>query len=214
MPADAPTTTSDTDSYDLVVVGAGTGGYSAAFRAAQLGLRVALVDQHKIGGTCLHRGCIPTKAMLESADLLDKIRKADQYGLIVSEAHGDPVAIATRRGAGRGAAAQGPAEPGTQEQGRLHPGHRDPGRRHDHPGRDHRRRRPADRRARADGKDTILATGSRVKSLPGPRARRRPHRDQRRHPQVGRRARDASRSSAAARWASSSPPTTATWAPR
>ena len=78
--------TPDPDSYDLVVVGAGTGGYSAAFRAAQLGLRVALVDQHKIGGTCLHRGCIPTKAMLESADLLDKIRKADQYGLIVSEA--------------------------------------------------------------------------------------------------------------------------------
>jgi len=98
MPADAPTTTPDPDSYDLVVIGAGTGGYSAAFRAAQLGLRVALIDQHKIGGTCLHRGCIPTKAMLESADLLDRIRKADQYGLIVSEAHGDPAAIAVRRG--------------------------------------------------------------------------------------------------------------------
>ena len=98
MPADAPTTTPDPDSYDLVVIGAGTGGYSAAFRAAQLGLRVALIDQHKIGGTCLHRGCIPTKAMLESADLLDKIRKADQYGLIVSDASGDPVAIAVRRG--------------------------------------------------------------------------------------------------------------------
>ena len=98
MPADAPTATPDPDSYDLVVIGAGTGGYSAAFRAAQLGLRVALIDQHKIGGTCLHRGCIPTKAMLESADLLDRIRKADQYGLIVSEAHGDPAAIAVRRG--------------------------------------------------------------------------------------------------------------------
>ena len=48
--------------FDLVVLGAGTGGYGAAFRAAQLGLKVALVDEDKIGGTCLHRGCIPTKA--------------------------------------------------------------------------------------------------------------------------------------------------------
>ena len=55
--------------FDLVVLGAGTGGYTAAFRAAQLGLKVALVDEDKIGGTCLHRGCIPTKALLESAGL-------------------------------------------------------------------------------------------------------------------------------------------------
>ena len=54
--------------FDVVVLGAGTGGYTAAFRAAQLGLRVALVDEDKIGGTCLHRGCIPTKALLESAE--------------------------------------------------------------------------------------------------------------------------------------------------
>ena len=53
--------------FDLVVLGAGTGGYTAAFRAAQLGLKVALVSDDKIGGTCLHRGCIPTKALLESA---------------------------------------------------------------------------------------------------------------------------------------------------
>src|SRR4051812_50053673 len=56
--------------FDLVVLGAGTGGYTAAFRAGQLGLKVALVDEDKIGGTCLHRGCIPTKALLESAGLL------------------------------------------------------------------------------------------------------------------------------------------------
>ena len=98
MPADTPATPPVPDSYDLVVIGAGTGGYSAAFRAGQLGLRVALIDQHKIGGTCLHRGCIPTKAMLESADLLDRIRRADQYGLVVSDASGDPAAIAVRRG--------------------------------------------------------------------------------------------------------------------
>lgn len=67
--------------FDLVVLGAGTGGYTAAFRAAQLGLKVALVDEDKIGGTCLHRGCIPTKALLESAGFADKLRHAKDYGL-------------------------------------------------------------------------------------------------------------------------------------
>ena len=65
----------DPDWFDVVVLGAGTGGYSAAFRAAQLGLKVALVDEDRIGGTCLHRGCIPTKAILESADLAHRVRE-------------------------------------------------------------------------------------------------------------------------------------------
>jgi dihydrolipoamide dehydrogenase len=86
--------------FDLVVLGAGTGGYSAAFRAAQLGLKVALVDEDKIGGTCLHRGCIPTKALLESAAFADRVRHAADYGLTLS---GDPVidypTMATRRDA-------------------------------------------------------------------------------------------------------------------
>src|SRR5215218_261861 len=69
--------------FDLVVLGAGTGGYTAAFRAAQLGLRVALVDEDRIGGTCLHRGCIPTKALLESAGFLDQVRHARDYGLVL-----------------------------------------------------------------------------------------------------------------------------------
>ena len=69
--------------FDLVVLGAGTGGYTAAFRAAQLGLKVALVDQAKIGGTCLHIGCIPTKALLESAAFAERIRHAKDYGLVV-----------------------------------------------------------------------------------------------------------------------------------
>jgi dihydrolipoamide dehydrogenase len=73
--------------FDLVVLGAGTGGYSAAFRAAQLGLKVALVDESKIGGTCLHIGCIPTKALLESAAFTEKVRHAKDYGVGV----GDPV---------------------------------------------------------------------------------------------------------------------------
>lgn len=85
------------NSFDLVILGAGTGGYSAAFRAAQLGLRVGLIDQHKIGGTCLHSGCIPTKAMLESADLLDKVKHAGAYGVKVGAPGVDFGAIAKRR---------------------------------------------------------------------------------------------------------------------
>ncbi len=69
--------------FDLVVLGAGTGGYAAAFRAAQLGLKVALVDEDKIGGTCLHRGCIPTKALLESAAFAERIRHAKDYGMVL-----------------------------------------------------------------------------------------------------------------------------------
>jgi len=71
------------NSFDLVVLGAGTGGYTAAFRAAQLGLKVALVDEDKIGGTCLHRGCIPTKALLESAAFVERVRHARDYGLVI-----------------------------------------------------------------------------------------------------------------------------------
>jgi dihydrolipoyl dehydrogenase len=67
--------------FDVVVLGAGNGGYGAAFRAAQLGLKVALIDEDKIGGTCLHRGCIPTKALLESAGLAERIRHASDHGL-------------------------------------------------------------------------------------------------------------------------------------
>lgn len=84
--------------FDLVVLGAGTGGYSAAFRAGQLGLRVALVDQGKIGGTCLHVGCIPTKAMLESAELLARVKKARDFGVVVEGQPGlDFAAVAARR---------------------------------------------------------------------------------------------------------------------
>ena len=89
----------DAQSFDIVILGAGTGGYSAAFRAGQLGLKVALVDDRAegIGGTCLHVGCIPTKAMLESADLYDRIRKAGDYGISVASVSVDASAIAARR---------------------------------------------------------------------------------------------------------------------
>lgn len=55
--------------YDLVIVGGGTGGYVAAIRASQLGLKTALVEKENLGGTCLHKGCIPSKALLRSAEV-------------------------------------------------------------------------------------------------------------------------------------------------
>src|SRR5215213_5159803 len=86
--------------FDLIVLGAGTGGYAAAFRGAQLGLRVALVDEDKLGGTCLHRGCIPTKAMLESAALAEKLRHAADYGfMLVADPAPDEIYTLSRRDA-------------------------------------------------------------------------------------------------------------------
>ena len=84
--------------FDVVVLGAGTGGYTAAFRAAQLGLRVALVDEDKIGGTCLHRGCIPTKALLESAEVMNRARHLKDYGVVLP---GEPVVDYTQMAARR-----------------------------------------------------------------------------------------------------------------
>jgi len=87
--------------FDLVVLGAGTGGYTAAFRAAQLGLKVALVDEDKIGGTCLHRGCIPTKALLESGAVLDRIRHAKALGITLpGEPQDDYETMAANKDAG------------------------------------------------------------------------------------------------------------------
>ncbi|MFW6597080.1 dihydrolipoyl dehydrogenase [Propionibacteriaceae bacterium Y2011] len=67
--------------HDLVVLGAGSGGYAAALRAAQLGLSVALVERDKLGGTCLHRGCIPTKAILHAAEVADSVRDGAAFGV-------------------------------------------------------------------------------------------------------------------------------------
>ncbi|GAB3773991.1 dihydrolipoamide dehydrogenase [Nocardioides ginsengisegetis] len=67
--------------FDVVVLGGGSGGYACALRAAQLGLSVALVEQDKVGGTCLHSGCIPTKALLHAAEIADSARDAIQFGV-------------------------------------------------------------------------------------------------------------------------------------
>jgi dihydrolipoamide dehydrogenase len=67
--------------FDVVILGGGSGGYAAALRSAQLGKSVALIEKDKLGGTCLHRGCIPTKALLHSAEVADVTREAANYGV-------------------------------------------------------------------------------------------------------------------------------------
>ncbi|MFM1779101.1 MAG: dihydrolipoyl dehydrogenase [Actinomycetota bacterium] len=67
--------------FDLVILGSGSGGYAAALRGAQLGMSVALIERDKLGGTCLHRGCIPTKALLHAAEVADVTKEAANFGV-------------------------------------------------------------------------------------------------------------------------------------
>ncbi|MBM6591933.1 dihydrolipoyl dehydrogenase [Brevibacterium sp. RIT 803] len=74
---------SDSLTYDLVVLGGGTGGYAAALRAAELDMKVALIERDKVGGTCLHRGCVPTKALLHAAEVADTAKESSNFGIEV-----------------------------------------------------------------------------------------------------------------------------------
>jgi dihydrolipoamide dehydrogenase len=82
--------------FDLIVIGAGPGGYPAAIRAAQLGLRTACIEKEKLGGVCLNWGCIPSKALLKTAELANKIRHADDFGLKVPSMDIDFAAVVGR----------------------------------------------------------------------------------------------------------------------
>ncbi len=73
------------EEYDLVILGGGTGGYVAAIRASQLGLKTALVEKGKLGGTCLHRGCIPSKALLRSAEVYATTKRSEEFGISASD---------------------------------------------------------------------------------------------------------------------------------
>jgi dihydrolipoamide dehydrogenase len=153
--------------FDLVVLGAGTGGYTAAFRAAQLGLKVALVDQAKVGGTCLHIGCIPTKAMLESAAFVERVRHAKDYGIGVGEPTIDYAQIGARRDqtvkrlwTGLKSLVDKNKVTWIQGVGRLD------GPTHVRVAMEPDADNPGGERV-LQGTDVILATGSRVKSLPG-----------------------------------------------
>ena len=84
--------------YDVIVIGSGPGGYVAGIRAGQLGMKVAVIEKDPfLGGTCLHRGCIPTKALLENADIWTKIQKAKEFGITVGDARIDWSAVQTRK---------------------------------------------------------------------------------------------------------------------
>jgi dihydrolipoamide dehydrogenase len=74
----------DSGGYDIVILGGGSGGYACALRAAELGKRVALIEKDRVGGTCLHRGCIPTKALLHAAELADHARDSAAFGVRTS----------------------------------------------------------------------------------------------------------------------------------
>src|SRR6188472_2688210 len=74
----------DVNEFDVVILGAGSGGYACALRAAQLGLSVALVEKGKLGGTCLHVGCIPTKALLHAAEVADATRESEKFGVLAT----------------------------------------------------------------------------------------------------------------------------------
>jgi dihydrolipoamide dehydrogenase len=83
--------------YDCVVIGSGPGGYVAAIRAAQLGMKTAVVEKDKVGGRCLNYACIPAKAVLRVADVLSEVRDADEFGIKVSEPEVDFAAVSARR---------------------------------------------------------------------------------------------------------------------
>ena len=144
--------------FDIVILGAGSGGYACALRAAQLGLSVALVEKGNLGGTCLHVGCIPTKALLHAAEVADSARESEQFGVKATlrrHRHGRRQLLQGRR---RLPAVQGAHRP-------------------DQVPRHHRRRGrgPAHRRPTTvevagttyTGKHVVLASGSYRKSLPG-----------------------------------------------
>src|SRR5665811_928143 len=78
---EVPVADSAESNFDIVVLGGGSGGYACALRAVQLGLTVALVEKGKLGGTCLHNGCIPTKALLHAAEVADSARDAAGFGV-------------------------------------------------------------------------------------------------------------------------------------
>src|SRR5918995_839182 len=85
-----------TQTYDIAVIGAGPGGYVTAIRAAQLGFKTAVVEKSHLGGICLNWGCIPTKALLRSAEIFHYMQHAKEFGLSAEKVAYDPAAVVKR----------------------------------------------------------------------------------------------------------------------
>src|ERR1700755_581770 len=85
------------EQYDCIVIGSGPGGYVAAIRAAQLGMKTAVVEKDRVGGRCLNYACIPAKAVLRGADVLTEGRDAGEFGIKVAEPEVDYDAVSARR---------------------------------------------------------------------------------------------------------------------
>ena len=98
----------DSSGYDIVILGGGSGGYACALRAAELGKRVALIEKDKVGGTCLHRGCIPTKALLHAAEIADQTRESAAFGVRTTLDGIDMPRRQRLQGQGRQPALEGP----------------------------------------------------------------------------------------------------------
>ena len=145
--------------YDIVVLGGGSGGYACALRAAELGMRVALIEKDKVGGTCLHRGCIPTKALLHAAEVADSARESAKFGVKATldgiDMAGVHVLQARRRRAGSTRACRALAEPARSTRSPARASSISP------------TAVQVDGDAVYTGDHIVLATGSCRKSLPG-----------------------------------------------
>ena len=144
--------------YDCVVIGSGPGGYVAAIRAAQLGMKTAVIERDTVGGRCLNYACIPAKAVLRAADVLTEVREAGDFGIKVSGVELDYAG-------GDGAPQQGRHDPDRRRLGPVQEerDRADRGRGDARRGRERERRRRRDRRA----KTIVLATGSVRRPIPG-----------------------------------------------
>ncbi len=144
--------------YDVVVIGGGWGGYTAAVRAAQHGLRVALVERDRLGGTCLHRGCIPTKVLLQTADVLALAARAQEFGVRLPPPELDYARVRTRMDEVVGRLYRGLHSLVSGNRVTLIAGHarlRAPG------------RLAVEGHGEVEATSTVIATGSRPRPLPG-----------------------------------------------
>ena len=149
--------------FDLIVVGGGPGGYVAAIRAAQLGMRVALVEREHLGGICLNWGCIPTKALLRASEIYHLLHHLDDFGFSAKELSFDFDKVVKRSRAGREAAHRRREAPAEEEQGDRVRRPRPPRRQADRRGREGRQGHAR----RSAAAHIILATGARARTLPG-----------------------------------------------